>query len=92
MLIERLVDENGKLELKVINDENEQYTNLKAFRKEFLPLLGEHKIIGVSEHVFKFQVPELYDTTKVLILFHSDLALYNIGSMKIFEYNFPRMG
>ena len=90
MLIERLKDGNGKLEIHVINDDDENYTNLKAFKKDFLPLLGEHKVIRVTEHTFTFQVPELYDTTKVLILFHSDLCLYNINMLRIFEYNFPR--
>lgn len=90
MLIERLKDGNGKLEIHVINDDDENYTNLKAFKKDFLPLLGEHKVIRVTEHTFSFQVPELYDTTKVLILFHSDLCLYNINMLRIFEYNFPK--
>lgn len=91
MLIERLKDGNGKFEIHVINDDNENYTNLKAFKKDFLPLLGEHKVIRVTEHTFSFQVPELYDTTKVLILFHSDLCLYNINMLRIFEYNFPKL-
>ena len=91
MLIERLKDGNGKLEIHVINDDDENYTNLKAFKKDFLPLLGEHKVIRVTEHTFSFQVPELYDTTKVLILFHSDLCLYNINMLRIFEYNFPKL-
>ena len=90
MLIERLKDGNGKLEIHVINDDDENYTNLKAFKKDFLPLLGEHKVIRVTEHTFTFQIPELYDTTKVLILFHSDLCLYNINMLRIFEYNFPK--
>jgi hypothetical protein len=90
MLIERLLDENNKLEIRVVNDDDAKYTNLKAFKKDFLPLLGEHRVVRVTEHTFSFQVPELYDTTKVLILFHSDLCLYNINMLRIFEYNFPR--
>ena len=90
MLIERLLDENNKLEIKVVNDDNAKYTNLKAFKKDFLPLLGEHRVVRVTEHTFSFQVPELYDTTKVLILFQSDLCLYNINMLRIFEYSFPR--
>ena len=91
MRIERLVDENNKLELRVVNDDGSNYTNLKAFKKDFLPVLGEHKVLGVSEHVFKFQVPEQYGTTKVLILFHSDLSLFNHTALKIYEYNFPKV-
>lgn len=90
MIIERNVDENGKLFLRVFNDSKENYTNLKAFRKDFLPVLGEHKIIKITEHTTVLQIPEQYDTDKVLIVFHSDLALYNNGKCLIFEYNFPR--
>lgn len=91
MIIERTLDENNKIELKVFNDDNEKYSNLKAFKKDFLPLLGEHKVVRVTEHTFSFQIPELYGTTKVLILFHSDLCLYNVNMLRIFEYNFPRI-
>ena len=90
MLIERLLDENDKLEIRVINNDDAKYTNLKAFKKDFLPLLGEHRIVRVTEHTFSFQTPELYGTTKVLILFHSDLCLYNVNMLRIFEYNFPK--
>lgn len=89
MLIERLTDGNGKLEIHVTNDDNVKYTNLKAFKKDFLPLLGEHRVVRVTEHTFSFQTPDLYDTTKVLILFHSDLSLYNVNLLRIYEYNFP---
>lgn len=91
MKIEQVRDENNKIELRVINDDDTKYTNLKAFKKDFLPLLGEHKVVRVTEHTFSFQIPELYDTTKVLILFHSDLCLYNIDLLRIYEYNFPRI-
>lgn len=91
MKIEQVRDENNKIELRVINDDDTKYTNLKAFKKDFLPLLGEHKVIRVTEHTFSFQIPELYDTTKVLILFHSDLCLYNIDLLRIYEYNFPKV-
>lgn len=91
MLIEQLKDQNGKIEIRITNDDEERYTNLKAFKKDFLPLLGEHKVVRVTEHTFTFQIPELYDTTKVLILFHSDLSLYNVGLLRIYEYNFPRI-
>lgn len=91
MKIEQIRDENNKIELRVINDDDTKYTNLKAFKKDFLPLLGEHKVIRVTEHTFSFQIPELYDTTKVLILFHSDLCLYNIDLLRIYEYNFPKV-
>ena len=91
MKIEQIRDENNKIELRVINDDDTKYTNLKAFKKDFLPLLGEHKVIRVTEHTFSFQIPELYDTTKVLILFHSDLCLYNIDLLRIYEYNFPKI-
>ena len=36
MRIERLVDENNKLELRVVNDDGSNYTNLKAFKKDFV--------------------------------------------------------
>lgn len=91
MKIEQIRDENNKIELRVINDDDTKYTNLKAFKKDFLPLLGEHKVVRVTEHTFSFQIPELYDTTKVLILFHSDLCLYNIDLLRIYEYNFPKI-
>ncbi len=91
MKIEQIRDENNKIELRVINDDDTKYTNLKAFKKDFLPLLGEHKVVRVTEHTFSFQIPELYDTTKVLILFHSDLCLYNIDLLRIYEYNFPKV-
>lgn len=91
MKIEQVRDENNKIELRVINDDDTKYTNLKAFKKDFLPLLGEHKVVRVTEHTFSFQIPELYDTTKVLILFHSDLCLYNIDLLRIYEYNFPKI-
>ena len=91
MKIEKMRDETNKIELRVINDDDTKYTNLKAFKKDFLPLLGEHKVVRVTEHTFSFQIPELYDTTKVLILFHSDLCLYNIDLLRIYEYNFPKI-
>ena len=91
MKIEQIRDENKKIELRVINDDDTKYTSLKAFKKDFLPLLGEHRVIRVTEHTFSFQIPELYDTTKVLILFHSDLCLYNIDLLRIYEYNFPKI-
>lgn len=91
MKIEQIRDENNKIELRVINDDGAKYTSLKAFKKDFLPLLGEHKVARVTEHTFSFQIPELYDTTKVLILFHSDLCLYNIDLLRIYEYNFPKI-
>ena len=91
MKIEQIRDENNKIELRVINDDDTKYSNLKAFKKDFLPLLGEHRVIRVTEHTFSFQIPELYDTTKVLILFHSDLCLYNIDLLRIYEYNFPKI-
>ena len=91
MKIEQIRDENNKIELRVINDDDTKYTNLKAFKKDFLPLLGEHRVVRVTEHTFSFQIPELYDTTKVLILFHSDLCLYNIDLLRIYEYNFPKI-
>ena len=91
MKIEQIRDENNKIELRVINDDDTKYSNLKAFKKDFLPLLGEHRVIRVTEHTFSFQIPEIYDTTKVLILFHSDLCLYNIDLLRIYEYNFPKI-
>ena len=91
MKIEQIRDENNKIELRVINDDDTKYSNLKAFKKDFLPLLGEHRVIRVTEHTFSFQIPELYDTTNVLILFHSDLCLYNIDLLRIYEYNFPKI-
>ena len=91
MKIEQIRDENNKIELRVINDDDTKYTNLKMFKKDFLPLLGEHRVVRVTEHTFSFQIPELYDTTKVLILFHSDLCLYNIDLLRIYEYNFPKI-
>lgn len=90
MIIEREIDENGKTILRVVNDSGDKFTNLKAFRKDFLPVLGEHMIVRVTEHTTVFQTPELYDTEKVFILYHSDLALFNNGKCLIFEYNFPR--
>lgn len=90
MFIEREIDENGKTILHVFNDSKDSFTNLKSFKKDFLPILGEHKIIKASEHIAVFQTPELYDTTKVFILFHSDLLLFNNGKCLIFEYNFPK--
>ena len=90
MFIEREIDENGKTILHVFNDSKDNFTNLKAFRKDFFPILGEHKIIKISEHTVVFQTPEFYDTTKMFILFHSDLLLFNNGKCLIFEYNFPK--
>ena len=87
MRIEKRLDENGKIEV-VIHQENEElYTELKGFRKAFLPLLGEHKVIRQSEHVFMFQIPEFYGQDKVIILFHSDLTLFGVsGKCILFEY------
>ena len=45
MKIEKRLDENGKLELVVHQENEELYTELKGFRKVFLPLLGEHRIV-----------------------------------------------
>ena len=41
MRIEKRLDENGKIELVVHQENEELYTELKGFRKVFLPLLGE---------------------------------------------------
>ena len=90
MVIEREIDDNGKIILRVINDSEDNFTNLKAFRKDFLSLIGEHEIVKISEHTTVFQTPELYGTDKVFIVFFSDLALFNkSGKCLVFEYNFP---
>lgn len=92
MRIERRLDENGKLELLVFQENGEQYSELKGFRKVFLPLIGEHKVIRQSEHVFMFQIPEMYDQEKVIILFHSDLKLFELsGRCILFEYRWARV-
>ena len=84
MRIEKRLDENGKVELVVHQDSEELYTELKGFRKVFLPLLGEHKVIRQSEHVFMFQIPEFYGQDKVIILFHSDLALFGVSGKCVY--------
>ena len=89
MVIEREIDNNGRMILTLINDSQDSYTNLKAFRKDFLPLIGEHEIIKVSEHTTVFQTSDLYGTDNVFILFLSDLALFNNGKCTVFEYKFP---
>ena len=86
MVIDKLLDENNKIVLNVINNNQEHYTNLKAFKKE-LSALQELEVVKTTERTFVFQTPEIYDTEKVFILFHSDLAIYNLcGSCKIYEY------
>ena len=68
------------------------YTELKGFRKVFLPLLGEYRVIRQSEHVFVFQIPELYGQDKVIILFHSDLTLFGVsGRCILFEYSWAKI-
>ena len=64
MRIEKRLDENAKVELVVHKEDEELYAELKGFRKVCLPLLGEHKVIRQSEHVFMFQIPEFTDRTK----------------------------
>ena len=86
MKMERYIDEDGKVVVKLINDNNKNYNGLRMFKKDFIDKF-EHKVIKESEHTYVFQVPRMYDSEWVYILFHSDLHLFNTaGECEIYEY------
>ena len=92
MRIEKRVDENNKIELVVHQENGEVYNELKGFRKIFLPLLEDYKVVRQGEHVYVFQIPELYGQDKVIILFHSDLKMFEVsGKCILFEYSWAKV-
>lgn len=88
MRIEKRIDENEKVELVVFKEPGETIsTNFKGFRKDFLPLVGEHKIVKQTEHTYLFQLPEQYGQERVMIMFYSDVELLRVsGKCILFEY------
>lgn len=90
MRLERNIDENSKLELKVLIDKTESYNDFKSFKKVFLPLIGEYDLVKQSEHLFIFKLPEIKNKDGVMILFQSDLDLLKVsGECVLFEYSWP---